>query len=438
MEILISGMSSQFQGIGRDQEGRAVFVPGALPGERVRVEPLQDKGSFLKARLEAVLEPSPHRVKPPCPYAGACGGCAGLHMDYPATLDCKTQRVADALERLGGIAQPPVAHTLGMPQGLSPFRSRNKAEYAIEGGRVGLRREGSRQLVEVEDCLIQGEKSVAALRVARQWLRETPPFSGWLVTRLTRSGALMCVLSAPVRPKGLEKLGERLFAQAAGMASFYFCQLRPHPAHALDGRCQWIRGERTLTDTLMGLSFQLQPQSFFQVNPPQAEALYAAALDMAQLRGGGWALDAYCGAGTITLCLAQGAGRVLGVEVVPQAVEDAKANARRNGLEDKADFLCADAAQALPRLLQQGDAPQAVVLDPPRKGAAPALLDALVRSPIPRIVYISCDPATLARDLKRLSPAYRLLSAQPIDMFPWSSHVETAALLSKTNTEQHI
>ena len=431
MEILISGLSSKFQGVGRDREGRAVFVPGALPGERVRVEPLRDKGRFVEARLEAVLECSPHRVKPPCPYAGICGGCAALHMDYAATLAFKAQRVTDALERVGSIPEPPVAPALGMPQGLSPFRSRNKAEYAIEDGRAGLRREGSRQLVEVEDCLIQGERSVAALAILRQWLKETPPFSGWLVTRLTRSGALMCVLCAPFRPKGLEGLGERLFAQAAGMASFYFCQLRPHPTHALDGRCQWIRGERTLTDTLMGLAFQLQPQSFFQVNPPQAEALYAAVLDMAQVDRRGWALDAYCGAGTITLCLAQRAGQALGVEVVPQAVEDARANARRNGLADRAQFLCADAAQALPQLLRQKAAPQAAVLDPPRKGAGSALLDALVREEIPRVVYVSCDPATLARDIKRMSSAYRLLAARPIDMFPWSSHVETIVLLQR-------
>lgn len=428
MEMLITGVTSQMQGVGRALDGRAVFVPGALPGERVEARPIREKARLIEATLERVLEPSPHRVRPPCPYVGVCGGCAAMHMDYQTSLILKGERVSEALRRLGGVEGAGVLPVIGMEV---PFRARNKAEYAIEGGHIGLRREGSRQIVEVEDCLVQGQRSVSAMGVVRKWLREAGPFSGYLVTRLTRAGELMCVVAAGSRPRGLEELGERLFAGVEGMKSFYFCHLKPHPVHALDGQCQWLRGERALTDTLMGLSFRLQPQSFFQVNPLQAELLYEAVLRMAGLTGRERVLDAYCGAGTITLCMARQAHSALGVEIVPQAVDDARENARLNGLLDRAKFACADAALALPRLLKQDQPPQVVVLDPPRKGVDPNLTDALVQARVPRIVYVSCDPATLARDVKRLQGAYRLQAVQPVDMFPWAGHVETVVLMSR-------
>ncbi len=216
------------------------------------------------------------------------------------------------------------------------------------------------------------------------------------------------------------------------MRSIYHCALKKRPAHALDGLCTRVWGAETITETLCDLNFQISPQTFFQVNTPQAERLYDLALEAAGLRPDSRVLDAYCGCGTITLAAARRAGHVLGVEIVPPAISDAKRNASANGLRGKADFVCADAAQEIPRRIKAGEKFDSIIVDPPRKGCDPALIESLIQTQVPRISYVSCDPGTLARDVKLLcAGGYSLEWATPVDMFPGTMHVETVVLLSR-------
>lgn len=437
-QIYITGIGSELQGVGRLADGRAVFVPGAIPGERVSVSVTQDRGRFCEASLCDVLSPSEDRVVPGCPHAGICGGCQVRHIRYPRTLELKRQMVADALTRIGGVEAPAVLPTLGCD---APDRTRNKAEYPIarQDGRmaVGAHVQGSHQVIPLNDCSLQREESVKALRWFGGHLNDLACASRLkaLVTRVNRGGDMMLILcaDAPVLPE-IERLSPALRSELSSLQSLWLCLLNRRPAHALDGHCTRIWGTEALPETLIGLDFTISPQSFFQVNPDQTERLYAIALNAAGIEPGCDlnVLDAYCGAGTITLAAARWAHHATGIEIVPPAIADAKRNALRNGLADKADFICADAATEIPRLLARGRRFDAAILDPPRKGADAALLDALAAARIPVLSYVSCNPATLARDVKRLSAGgYRLEWAQPVDMFPWTGHVESVVKLTR-------
>ena len=341
----------------------------------------------------------------------------------------------DALSRIGGVTDPKVFETIGCGD---PERTRNKAEYAVEvrSGvvRAGCFEERSSRILPIQDCKLQRAESVRALN----WISDHLGDYGfarhirYLVTRVNRVGELTAVLS------GDAPLGNELHSLAAAMArdlpeliSIHYCRLKPRPAHALDGSCARILGEPVMRDQLLGLTFELSPQAFFQVNPIQAEALYCKALDAAEIREGTRVLDAYCGAGTITLAAAARGAQTVGVEIVAPAIENARRNAAINNLTDRARFICGDAAQEIPRMVASGQHFDAAILDPPRKGAEATLLNALADSAIPRIAYVSCDPGTLARDVKILiERGYRMEWAQPVDMFPWTGHVETVAKLS--------
>ena len=407
--IEITGIGSDLQGVGRLADGRAVFVPGALPGERVEIEIVKDGGRFCEASLCAVLEPSADRLESPCPHAGRCGGCQARHMRYEKSLALKRQVVYDALSRIGGVADPVVRETLGC---ASPLRTRNKAEYPIawQDGRpvIGVYAGGSREIIPLEDCLLQAGPSVLALRWFSAHLSGIPGSRQlrFLVTRVNRAGELMLILcgDAPILGE-IEKLSPALHVALPMLKSLWYCQLNRRFTHALDGRCTRVSGVAVLEETLLGLRFEISPQSFFQVNPPQAEVLYAQALEAAGLEPGCGlrVLDAYCGAGTITLAAARLSKSAVGIEIVTPAIENAKKNAAVNGLKDRARFICGDAAREIPRLLARGERFDAAILDPPRKGADAALLDALIAAGIPRIAYVSCNPATLARDVKRLA-----------------------------------
>lgn len=416
--IRITGIGSQLQGVGRLRDGRAAFVPFSIPGEMVTVEIARDCGRYVEARLVDVQKASPARVEPDCPVFGVCGGCQARHMAYAETLRWKRQRVVDALERIGGFDAPCVMETLPMPE---PLRCRNKAEYAISGGKIGFMRAGSRELVPVADCLLQNKESVRVLQALAKMDLHTLRGA---VTRVNRRGEVMLTLCGTAKEPPIHAF--------PGVQSLYYCRLRPHPAHALDGDCRLLSGAERLEEKLFALRFALLPQSFFQVNATQAERMYAVALDALKVQDGQAVLDAYCGAGTITLSLAARGARATGVEVVRPAVLDARANARRNGLEHSARFLLGDAAQEIPRLIAAGETFDAVVLDPPRRGAEARVLEALIKAAPRQIVYISCDPGTLARDLKALRiGGYRLDFAQPADMFAYTGHVETIVLLQR-------
>lgn len=351
--VSITGIGSHLQGVGRLADGRVAFVPFAIPGEVVQVELERERDRFVQARLVRVLEPSPERVPSDCPAFGACGGCQARHMTYEATLQWKRRRVADALERIAGLDPGLVAPTLGMED---PLRCRNKVEFCVQGGRVGMLRGGSHEIVPVEDCLLQtlpSARAIAALAEADlRSLRQ-------IVTRVNRRGEVMLTLcGAGAEPP---------VARARDVDSLYYCRLAPRPAHALDGVCRRLAGKERLEETLLGLRFLLHPQSFFQVNAAQAERLYQIALKAVE--GAGTVLDVYCGAGTITLLLARAHERAVGVELCAPAVADARENARANGLADRVQFVHADAAHAVPQLTAAGTRFDAAILDPPRRGA---------------------------------------------------------------------
>ena len=435
--IEITGIGSDMQGVGRLPDGRAVFVPGAIPGETVNIQIERDKGRFCEASLCAVLAASEDRAAPACPHAGDCGGCQARHMRYARTLALKRQIVSDALSRIGGVDDPRVFETIGCAE---PDRTRNKAEYPIgslDGQPViGAFAQGSHRVIPLDDCLLQQAESAAALRWFAAHLKQLP-FARQLkalVTRVNRAGEMMLVLcgDAPILP-AVERLCPALVEALPSVRSIWYCRQNRRPAHALDGRCERVWGAQTLTDTLLGLRFEIAPQAFFQVNAPQAEALYEKALEAAGLSEGCGkrVLDAYCGAGTITLAAARLAARATGIEIVAPAIENAKQNAIANGLSGRASFICGDAAREIPGLLAAGERFDAAILDPPRKGADEALLDALAAAKLPVIAYVSCNPATLARDVKRLAGhGYRLEWAQPVDMFPWTGHIETVVSLT--------
>ena len=427
--VSIDGTGSSLQGVGRLPDGRAVFVEGAIPGEAVEISITKEAGRYAVARLCSVLEPSPERAVPFCPHYGECGGCAAQHMRYEETLRQKTRVVSDALRRIGGLEDVSVRDCLGMEE---PRAYRNKVEYAVDrSGRLGFSRTGSHEIVPAVDCPLAERLIPETARAVQDWISGRPGGLRWVVLRQTAAGEVMCVLSyegAP--PRRFDGLRERL---PASVKSVHACRLRPRPAHALDGETRPVFGRETLVETLAGMRFSLAPQAFFQVNRSQCERMIALAAASLSEAEPGLVADVYCGVGTFSLALArQDAGRrVLGFEIVPQAVANARANAEYNGLVGQTAFFAGDAAVTLPREIG-GRRLSAALVDPPRKGVAPEALQALMRASPERIVYVSCDPATLARDCRVLSAEYAVAFAQPVDMFPWAGHVETVVLMSRT------
>lgn len=435
--IRIHGIGSEMQGVGRLADGRAAFVPGTLPGETVEIRIRKSKDRFAEGELVRIIEPSADRVKPACPLYGKCGGCQTQHMTYEASLRFKHDRVRDALERIGAQKNPDVRPTVAADPYL---RTRNKAEYdcgidPATGNRVlGVHLGASHSVLPVKDCMLQHPLSIKALDAVRA-LKIERSLSG-AVTRVTRDDKLMLILTGPVNALADEAgLTAQLRAALPEMVSLHYCRLNPRPNHALDGRCRLIWGESTVTDELCGFDFELSPQSFFQVNPLQAENLYDLAIAAAQIRPNDLVLDAYCGAGTITLCAAMRSDRTIGVEIVAPAIDNANRNAAANGMTGRVKFVLGDAAEEIPAMVARGMRPDVVIVDPPRKGVDQPLIASLLRALPRRIVYVSCNPATLARDVKLLTEdgEYTLDNATPVDMFPLSGHVECVASLSRTD-----
>ena len=442
IELTCHALGAQLEGVCR-YEGQAVFVPGALPGERLLARVVKVEKRYAFAKVLQVLEPSAQRAVPPCPQYPRCGGCNALHMRYEATLQAKRQNVLDCLTRIGGADGVCVEETAGMQ---NPFRYRNKGAFPVAGSSaaplIGCFAARSHAVVDApEGCLLQTETSAALMDAVRGWVVKNgvPPYdeqrhAGLLrhvMTREAASGASMLILAVNgERIPAQEDLIRRARAAAPGLASVV---LSPNTARTnviLGPHCTLLWGAPYLEETLCGFSMRISPQSFFQVNREQAERLCRIAVDFAALRPGERAWDLYCGCGTLTLPLAQAAGHVTGIEIVPAAVEDARDNARRNGVEN-VDFVCGAVEERVQALLAAGK-PDVVVLDPPRKGALSQALHAVAAASPARIVYVSCNPATLARDVSILSQrGYSAVRAQPVDMFPWTAHVETVALLLK-------
>ena len=433
----IEGYTSEGLGVARI-DGQAVFVHRALRGEDCDVLILKVLKNAAFGKAVRVYEPSPHRVEPDCPYYGRCGGCDFRHMDRTEELAAKRQRVQDALRRIGGSAV-----TVEGIDGGAPLHYRNKSQYPVAAdGSVGFYKARSHQVVPVTQCLIQKPQADATAQALRTYIascgvscydeKTRRGLVRHLYIRTNGAGqSLICVVVNGKKLPGEEEL-VRLLRQAAPETVGVVLGVNTQPTGAVLGteyRTLW--GADVLTDTLCGLTFRLSVPSFYQVNREMAERLYARAVEFAGLTGTETVLDLYCGAGTITQVMARHAGRVIGAEIVPEAIEDAKANAKRNNVEN-VEFFCGDASAVAADLAARGLRPDVICVDPPRKGLAPEVVRAAAQMAPRRIVYVSCDPATLARDVKLFGQeGYEAVRAAAVDMFPGTANVETVVLLSK-------
>ena len=441
----IDGYSSEGLGIARI-DGQVVFVHGAVRGETCDVLVMKVLKNAAFGKIAALAEPSPARRQPDCPYYGRCGGCDFRHMSYEEELWAKRARVQDALTRIGG-AEVTVEEILGAEQ---PLHYRNKSIYPISpAGEVGFYRARSHQVVHVEHCLIQKPEADALAQAVRDYIArfQVEPYNeatgrGLLrhlyVRTSCRGESLACLLVNGSRLPHEQELVAMLRAAAPKTCGVVLGENTRRGNAILGDRYRTLWGRDYLTDTLCGLELRLSVPSFYQVNHDQAQRLYEKALEYAGLTGRELAVDLYCGAGTITQVLARRARHVIGGEIVPEAIRDAEDSARRNGVEN-VEFLCGDASRLAAELRQRGLRPDVICVDPPRKGLAPDVVEAAASMTPGRIVYVSCDPATLARDVARFAPlGYCPVRACAVDLFPGTAHVETVCLLSKLQSKEHI
>ena len=436
--VTIEGYGEGGMGVARI-DGRVVFVHGALRGEKCRVLILKTLKSVAFAKVLEVLEPSSERITPDCPYFPRCGGCTYRHIRYEEELRLKKQRVQDNLSRIGG-SYVTVEEILGARDTL---RYRNKAQYPVsKDGAVGFYRARTHEVIECEHCLLVKPEADAAAEALREYMQSCR-VAGYdektgrgLVRHLyIRSNAagesLVCVLvNGDKLPK--EDRLVTLLRDACPKCTGIVLGTNTKKGNVILGdRYRTLWGSDRLEDTLCGKTFRLSVPSFYQVNRVQAERLYAKAIEFAGLTGQETVLDLYCGAGTITLALSDHAKKVLGAEIVPEAIDDARENAARNGVKN-AEFFCGDASDVAKKLARENLRPDVITVDPPRKGLAADVVESIAEMQPQRVVYVSCDSATMARDVKRLADlGYTAQRACAVDMFPRADHVETVVLLSK-------
>lgn len=431
------------EGIGKI-EGFTVFVNNALPGEKVEVLLMKVKKNYGYGRLERIITPSPDRVKPPCPIADKCGGCSLQHLSYPAQLEFKRRLVSENLRRIGGFDDIEVLPVIGMDE---PYFYRNKGQYPVKYDNkpnIGFYARASHRVIDCEKCLIADKCNEKIIALLRGFIEKNnisvyneEKHSGLIRHILIRNGAhtgeiMVCLV---VNGKNFKFKNELINAlsDVKGIKSIVINYNTEKTNVILGRNCETVFGADTITETIGSLKFNISPLSFFQVNPTQTEKLYGKALEFAALTGSETVIDAYCGTGSITLFLAQKAKNVYGIEIIPEAIENAKINAAQNGIEN-AEFFCGSSEETVPKLYEQrGITPDVMVVDPPRKGCESSLLELFLKMQPKRIVYVSCDSATLARDLKILceSGMYKIKKVQPVDMFPHSVHIETVVLLQK-------
>ena len=422
-------------------DGMPVFVPGLLPGETADVRIVKAEKRYAFGRMESAPDPaSPDRRTPDCASWPRCGGCSGRHMSYEASLNAKRQQVEDCFRRIGGIEAdvPPV---LGME---NPFGYRNKTSLPAGGTDdspvLGFYAPRSHAVIPAAACPNAMPPADALAAAFLGWMKmfHVKPYREetrtglirHLVIWINRRRESMVTVAAngSSLPHGKE-LADAL--AALGTVSLWLNENRADTNVILSDRYHLLYGKETLTDTLSGLQFELSPASFFQINPVQTEKLYQAAVDFAQLKPADLLCDVYCGAGTITLTMARHCREAVGIEIVAAAVENAKRNAALNGIGN-VSFRAGKAEELLPRMVADGLRPDMIVVDPPRKGLDPAVVRAMAQAGPDRLVYVSCNPATLARDAGLLKEeGYLVRKVQPVDMFCWTSGVETVALLTR-------
>ena len=441
LRVTIDAYSSDGSGICR-VNGLAVFVPGTIVGEKWEIRILKVQANYAYARGEQLLLPSPSRVDPACPAYGKCGGCDCRHMSYGEELRFKLTKVNDALRRIG--KQTVFAEEIVGSEQINSYRNKGILAVGNLNGQAvsGFYRERSHQIIPVSRCLIQDELTHRAADALTQFMNENniPPYDEQSGTGVVRhvfcrrayhgDDRLLCIVARKGFGAKTRELVETLRTACPELTGIVLNINKTEGNTVLSGAFYTLWGKGDMRDTLCDLSFNIAPQAFFQVNPPQAERLYRKALEYAALTKDDLAFDLYCGAGTISLCLAREAGHVIGAEIVPEAIENAKANAALNGM-DNVEFLCADAGEAAQKLACRGLRPRVVVVDPPRKGMREDAVAAVASMQPERVVYVSCEPSTLARDILRFQQlGYSLKAATAYDLFPRTKHVETVVLMS--------
>ncbi|NLN47824.1 MAG: 23S rRNA (uracil(1939)-C(5))-methyltransferase RlmD [Clostridiales bacterium] len=447
-EYIIEAIDLTHDGLGVGKIGGfTVFVKGAIPDETAKARITKVLKNYSYGRLLEIIKPSIYRIEPVCPVFDKCGGCQLQHISYEGQLDFKTKIVKDALERIGGFTDVKINEAMGMNM---PWNYRNKAQYPVgmKNGvlSIGFYTERSHEIVNVENCLIQGKENDRIIKIIREFIKnhnisiyDEATGEGLIRHIMIRTGfktgeIMICVVINGDDMPYIKELAETLRTKVEGLRSFILNTNKKKTNVVLGMENKIIYGDGFICDHIGKFKFKISPQSFFQINPVMTELLYEKALEYAGLGGGETVIDAYCGIGTISLFLSQKAKKVYGIEIVKQAVLDAKENAGLNNVGN-VEFLHGESETVIPKLYEEGIKADVIVVDPPRKGCDEKLLETIAEMSPERVVYISCNPATLARDLKYLSEwGYEVKEVQPVDMFPWTVHVETVCLLTRISS----
>ncbi|MCM3217456.1 23S rRNA (uracil(1939)-C(5))-methyltransferase RlmD [Niallia taxi] len=443
LDIVFEDLTHEGSGVAK-VEGYPLFIPNGLPGEKAKVKVVKTNKNFGFGRLLELQEKSPYRVEAPCPIYKECGGCQLQHLNYEGQLLVKHKHVQDVLERIGKIDA--VVHpTIGMNE---PWRYRNKAQVPIgeqEGGLIGgFYQQRSHQIINMEACLIQQEENDDVVRKVKEICqkygvkayneeRHKGELRHIMVRRGLVTGEMMIVLITRTNEiTNKNKVVDEIAAEISGLKSIIHNVNNKKTNVIMGDITNVLWGQETITDYIGDVKFAISARSFYQVNPEQTKVLYDKALEYANLQGEESVIDAYCGIGTISLFLAKKAKKVFGVEIVPQAIEDAGKNALLNDIHN-VDFAVGKAEEVIPNWYKEGNTADVLVVDPPRKGCDEALLQTIIAMKPKKVVYVSCNPATLARDLRVLEDGgYKTLEVQPVDMFPQTMHVEAVAQLVLT------
>lgn len=426
-------------------DGIIVFVPYALVDEEIELKIIKKQKNYAIGKLIDIKKESIERVKPPCHVFKQCGGCQIQHINYKEQLALKTKTVTDAIERIGGFENVNVYPTIGMEH---PWSYRNKVQYPVglNGNKIvsGFYAARTHRIIESDDCPVQDVKSDQIRQIILSFIKQNniAPYNEMtgkgfirhiIVRTANKTNDVMVILVINGESvKNENQLTKQLIDSDNGVVSIVINTNKKKTNVIMGKKNRIIYGSPYLTDELCGLQFQLSPQAFYQINSIQTEKLYTKAIEYAQITDKDTVIDAYCGIGTISLIASQHAKKVIGIEIVPEAIQNAKENANINNI-DNAEFLCGKSEVIMPQLVKQGQKADIVIVDPPRKGCDNAMLDAILTVAPERVVYVSCNPATLARDLKYLckDDDYEIRDVQPVDMFPHTSHVECCVLMSR-------
>ena len=442
--IKIDSYGHEGEGVGKINNF-TVFVKGAVKGETVKIKLIKVNKTYGIAKLLEVIVPSQHREKPVCSIYKRCGGCNLQHISYPEQLNFKTQRVKDVMERVGKLENTKIHNTIGME---FPYNYRNKVQLPVGSIDseivVGFYAPRSHDIINMEHCYIQSKLGDKVILILKEWMKENKikPYdekthSGIIRHIMLREGfrtkeVMVVIVTNGAKLPNAKSLVQKLRENILNLKSVIQNINEDKTNVILGQKSITLWGQDTISDYIGDFRFNISPLSFFQVNPIQTQVLYNKAMEYADLNGDEIVFDAYCGTGTISLFLSKKAKMVFGVEIIPQAIDNANENKKENNVNN-VEFIVGKSEEEIPKLIKSGINPDVIVLDPPRKGCEESLLHAIAEAAPKKIVYVSCDPATLARDLRILEDLnYKAVEIQPVDMFPQSAHIETVVKLTKS------